>query len=88
MLPGDSILTLETWNSKPETSSGACFTTNRHESCGRTAERFAEVCDRLDIQSRVLEGFVAGFCQLRETSKLTQQTSAFDLADADDLVQL
>jgi hypothetical protein len=64
------------------------WATNRHESCGRTAECFAEVRGRFIIQSRFVEGFVAGFCQLVQTPKLIQQASALDLADADDLIQL
>lgn len=52
------------------------------------AKCFAEVRDRFVIQSCLVEGFVAGFCQLLQTPKLIQQASALELADADDLVQL
>ena len=82
------ILTLETGNSKPEASYGACFKTNHHESCGRTAERFAKAPHRFIIQSRLVEGFVAGFYQPVQAPELLQQAIAFDRADAGDLIQL
>jgi hypothetical protein len=67
---------------------GTGCTTNDHESYELIAERLAEVRDRFSIQSCVVEVFVAGFCQPVQTPKLIQQAIAFDLADADDLVQL